>query len=102
MLTPDIDTVYRTAPLCGVVSPRRGFEAYVRMALIHEMRASQAALSADDTPEPKNTNVFFVTMSRQNVSALLKAVQRLEHYWAGAASVATILEKRGCQTEDSL
>jgi hypothetical protein len=65
------------------------------MALIHEMRAAQAALSADEgAPNPKNTNVFFVTMSRQNVSALLKAIQRLEHYWAGASSVASILEKR--------
>lgn len=33
-------------------------------------------------------------MSRQNLSALLKAIQRLEHYWAGAGSVSNILEKR--------
>lgn len=67
------------------------------MALIHEMRASQASVIHEGgTPNPNNTNVFFLTMTRQNLSALLKALQRLEHYWSGASSVATLLEKREC------
>lgn len=67
-----------------------------RMALIHEMRAAQASVSDTITTISGSggTDIFFFSMARQNLQALLKAVELLEQYWAGVTSVATILEKR--------
>ncbi|RSH86917.1 hypothetical protein EHS25_003404 [Saitozyma podzolica] len=59
------------------------------MALIHEMRAAQAS---ESTGNP--TDMFLVSMARQNFTALLNAVQKMEQYWAGANYVASLLEKR--------
>lgn len=70
----------------------------VRMALIHEMRPGQTAGADGEGRSFDNpTSVFFMTMSRQNVSALVKALQRLEHYWAGVGAVTTMIEKREYQ-----
>ena len=70
------------------------------MALIHEMKSTQTYTESNTQVAPSSTNVFFVTMSRQNLSALLKALQLIEHYWAGAGDVTNILEKRMCSFSD--
>ncbi len=72
------------------------------MALISEMRAAQMSESEHNGSNITGsgigtgigTDVYFFSMARQNLQALLKAVELLEHYWAGITSVATILEKR--------
>lgn len=58
------------------------------MALVHEMRA----MTANGTATPGE--VFLASLSKQNLSALIRAIGRTEEYWAGAAYVATMLEKR--------
>ena len=59
------------------------------MALIHEMRAVQAAESSGNP-----TDVFLLSMARQNLTALMTAIGKMEEYWAGTSYVAQILEKR--------
>lgn len=59
------------------------------MAIIHEIRAVQVADSMSNA-----SDMFLISMARQNLSALLNAISRMEQYWAGAGFVATILEKR--------
>ncbi|BEI92189.1 uncharacterized protein CcaverHIS019_0410090 [Cutaneotrichosporon cavernicola] len=82
------------------------------MALIHEMHAAQAQ-ARTRTPTPvesdsrdSNTpmggaahashasDLFLVSMAKQNFTALLRAISRVESYWAGAGYVAALLEKR--------
>lgn len=84
------------------------------MALIHEMHTAQAqARTRAPTPtEPEGrehegrepgggggsashaSDLFLVSMAKQNFTALLRAISRIESYWAGAGYVATLLEKR--------
>lgn len=59
------------------------------MAIIHEMRAVSVAESSGNA-----SDMFLLSMARQNLTALLNAISRMEQYWAGAGYVATILEKR--------
>lgn len=61
------------------------------MALVHEMRNAQTA-SENGSAAP--SDMFLVTITKQNLTALLRAIVRTEAYWAGANYVATILEKR--------
>ncbi|WVQ79789.1 hypothetical protein IAT38_001889 [Cryptococcus sp. DSM 104549] len=62
------------------------------MAFIHEMRSLQA--SANDAAQPSPTDILMFSMAKQNFSAILNAVHKIEEYWAGAHYVATLLEKR--------
>jgi hypothetical protein len=39
------------------------------------------------------TDVFLLSMSRQNFQAVLNAVFKMEQYWAGVTSVSQLLEK---------
>lgn len=78
------------------------------MALIHEMHAAQAAANTlNRTPPPDSegregggapasnaSELFLVSMAKQNFIALLRAISRIEGYWAGAGYVAGLLEKR--------
>ena len=59
------------------------------MALIHEMRAVQAVESSGNP-----TDVFLLSMARQNLTALMTAIGKMEEFWAGTSYVAQILEKR--------
>ncbi|KAL1412678.1 hypothetical protein Q8F55_000425 [Vanrija albida] len=59
------------------------------MALIHEMRAAQASEAEGNASE-----LFLVSMTRQNFTALLKAILSIETAWAGASYVASLLQKR--------
>jgi hypothetical protein len=59
------------------------------MALIHEIRAVQVAEAHTNA-----SDMFVISMARQNLTALLNAIATMEQYWAGAGYVATILEKR--------
>lgn len=59
------------------------------MALIHEIRAVQVA-----EVQTNASDMFVISMARQNLTALLNAIATMEQYWAGAGYVATILEKR--------
>lgn len=71
--------------------------ADLRMALIHEMRAAQMSASeaaATNTAGANPTDVFLLSMARQNFSAVLNAVIKMEQYWAGVSSVSALLEKR--------
>lgn len=62
------------------------------MALIHEIRAGQMQTSGGDNGNP--TDVFLLSMSRQNFQAVLNAVFKMEQYWAGVTNVSQLLEKR--------
>lgn len=64
----------------------------IRMALIHEIRAGQMQTSGTDNGNP--TDVFLLSMSRQNFQAVLNAVFKMEQYWAGVTNVSQLLEKR--------
>lgn len=61
------------------------------MALIHEIRAGQSQ-SSEGSDNP--TDVFLLSMSRQNFQAVLNAVFKMEQYWAGVTNVSQLLEKR--------
>ena len=67
------------------------------MALIHEIRAGQMQTSGGDNGNNNNNNptdVFLLSMSRQNFQAVLNAVFKMEQYWAGVTNVSQLLEKR--------
>jgi hypothetical protein len=66
------------------------------MALIHEIRAGQMQTSGGDNDSSNNnpTDVFLLSMSRQNFQAVLNAVFKMEQYWAGVTNVSQLLEKR--------
>jgi hypothetical protein len=73
------------------------------MALIHEMKAASLGMSSAVSPtatfnQQQNqgtaTEMFLNSMARQNLHALLKAVMRMELYWAGVTYVASLLEQR--------
>lgn len=71
------------------------------MALIHELRSGQMQSGSNDPSsqggENSNSNptdVFLLSMSRQNFQAVLNAVFKMEQYWAGVTSVSQLLEKR--------
>jgi hypothetical protein len=82
------------------------------MALIHELRngqfASAGSSDAGHNNNPNNpnsgaggggggnnpTDIFLLSMSRQNFQAVLNAVFKMEQYWAGVTGVSQLLEKR--------
>ncbi|WVQ85799.1 hypothetical protein IAT38_007967 [Cryptococcus sp. DSM 104549] len=90
------------------------------MAFIHEMRSLQASADPSDpssqaqpssadgpagstnpsdpagsTDQHGNpTDLLMLSMAKQNFTALLNAVHKMEEYWAGAHYVAELLEKR--------
>lgn len=43
---------------------------------------------------PTAANTFLMSINRQNLSALLKALHRMEQYWAGVSYVSEVLEQR--------
>jgi hypothetical protein len=81
------------------------------MALIHELRNGQfASAGSSDAGHNNNsgaggsgggggggnnpTDIFLLSMSRQNFQAVLNAVFKMEQYWAGVTGVSQLLEKR--------
>jgi hypothetical protein len=84
------------------------------MALIHELRNGHfASAGSSDTGNNHNNNnnggggngsgsgsgnnptdIFLLSMSRQNFQAVLNAVFKMEQYWAGVTGVSQLLEKR--------
>ena len=80
------------------------------MALIHELRNGHfASAGSSDTGNNNNNNsgggngsgsgnnptdIFLLSMSRQNFQAILNAVFKMEQYWAGVTGVSQLLEKR--------
>lgn len=88
------------------------------MALIHEMHSAHIqAQHNSERPSPTGdgaqaagseggnggnasqaSDLFLVSMAKQNFVALLRAISRIESYWAGAGYVATLLEKRKSKT----
>ena len=92
-------------------------EANDSMALIHELRNGHfASAGSSDTGNNNNNNnnnngggngsgsgsgsgnnptdIFLLSMSRQNFQAILNAVFKMEQYWAGVTGVSQLLEKR--------
>jgi hypothetical protein len=83
------------------------------MALIHELRNGHfASAGTSDTGNNNNNNnnngggngngsgsgnnptdIFLLSMSRQNFQAILNAVFKMEQYWAGVTGVSQLLEK---------
>lgn len=99
----DFVTFHRPAPVrCGVSSISTNSWILAdssRMALIHEMRAAQASASDNNGSNGNcSADIYFFSMARQNLQALIKAVELLEQYWAGVTSVASILERRKCSS----
>ena len=92
------------------------------MALIHELRNGHfASAGSSDTGNNNNNNnngggngngsgsgnnptdIFLLSMSRQNFQAILNAVFKMEQYWAGVTGVSQLLEKRtSCFDQDEL
>jgi len=80
------------------------------MALIHELRNGHFASSTSSDAGNNNNNggssgngggggnnptdIFLLSMSRQNFQAVLNAVFKMEQYWAGVTGVSQLLEKR--------
>ncbi|WWC92345.1 uncharacterized protein L201_007300 [Kwoniella dendrophila CBS 6074] len=66
------------------------------MAFIHEMKSLSISSSDPSAPSSNSsaTDILMLSMAKQNFQALLNATQKMEHFWAGAAYVAQILEKR--------
>ena len=64
------------------------------MAFIHEMRTSQSSVTDGNDPNKYSADIFFLSMARQNFSALLNALHKMNHCWAGAVSAVNVLEKR--------
>lgn len=64
------------------------------MAFIHEMRSAQAVTAAGSQYDVNATDLFLLSISRQNFSAILNALVKMEQYWAGATYVVNILERR--------
>ena len=62
-----------------------------RDALGDSSQSSESPSSA--TNEVHSAEQFMTSIARQNLSILTKALQRMEHYWAGIAYVSDILEK---------
>ena len=82
-------------------------EADNSMALIHELRNGHFASSASSEAGNNNNNnggggssgnnptdIFLLSMSRQNFQAVINAVFKMEQYWAGVTGVSQLLEKR--------
>lgn len=72
------------------------------MALIHEIRAGQVQSNEGSEGSTNPTDVFLLSMSRQNFQAVLNAVFKMEQYWAGVTNVSQLLEKRESQTQTQL
>lgn len=71
------------------------------MALIHEIRAGQMQASEGSEGNSNPTDVFLLSMSRQNFQAVLNAVFKMEQYWAGVTNVSQLLEKRESESRSS-
>jgi hypothetical protein len=55
------------------------------LAFIHDIRVHETEVMENRSPS---------SPSRQNLSILTKALQRMEHYWAGVSHVLNTLEER--------
>ncbi|OZJ04492.1 hypothetical protein BZG36_02667 [Bifiguratus adelaidae] len=76
----------------GIVQP-----IYVAgLAYALDMKTSEYTLGSRTTSEgtPTATNAFLKSVARQNLSALMKALQRMEQYWSGVSYVSEVLEQR--------
>lgn len=67
------------------------------LAFIHEMRIADSGLgftlSAKDGHNT-GTDAFLASLDRQSLFTLNKALQRIEHYWAGVSFVTNILHQK--------
>jgi hypothetical protein len=72
------------------------------LAFIHEMKSSggefqstralgSAVAEEDDT---EATGAFLASLARQNLSVLMRAIQRIEQYWVGMCFISNVLEQR--------
>jgi hypothetical protein len=61
------------------------------MAIINETRSVQA--NVGESPAGSITDMFLISVAKQNLSVLLKALERTEMYWAGVTQVANLVEK---------
>ncbi len=46
------------------------------------------------TQKPPTAELLLTSLARQNLSALIKAIQHMEHYWAGISYVSGILDTK--------
>ncbi|KAG5652111.1 hypothetical protein H0H81_006285 [Sphagnurus paluster] len=69
------------------------------LAFIHDMKTTGFSLSSGPGAcegagsKPQTVEDLLSTLARQNLSVLTKAIQRMEHYWAGISYVTDLLEK---------
>lgn len=63
------------------------------LAFIHDIRANETDFPVD-VEKPQTVDRLLNSLARQNLSILTKALQRMEHYWAGVSYVLNTLEKR--------
>ncbi|KDR72893.1 hypothetical protein GALMADRAFT_252220 [Galerina marginata CBS 339.88] len=61
------------------------------LAFISEMRSNELLQVRE---KAQTVDVLLTSLARQNVGVLTKALQRMEHYWAGVGYVLEILEQK--------
>ncbi|KAG7442224.1 uncharacterized protein BT62DRAFT_974006 [Guyanagaster necrorhizus] len=61
------------------------------LAFIHDLRISSMM---ELTQKPPTAELLLTSLARQNLSALIKAIQHMEHYWAGISYVSGILDSK--------
>ncbi|KAF8057613.1 fungal-specific transcription factor domain-containing protein [Lyophyllum atratum] len=72
--------------------------AFPSLAFIHDMKNTAAGFNLQADKKPQTFDDLLSTLARQNLSVLTKAIQRMEHYWAGISYVSNILEQRAADS----
>ena len=75
----------------GPLIPRRSHRSE-SLAFISEMKHN--VWGTEQRDKTQTVDVLLTSLARQNVGVLMKALQRMEQYWAGVNYVLEILEQK--------
>ncbi|TRM66722.1 fungal-specific transcription factor domain-containing protein [Schizophyllum amplum] len=50
--------------------------------------------NGDFAPTSRNVDLLLTSLARQNLSSMHRAIQRMEHYWAGISYVSSVLDQK--------
>lgn len=51
-------------------------------------------MGAEDRSQPRTADLLLTSLAKQNLTALIKAIHHMEHYWAGIAYVSGLLDEK--------
>src|SRR6188768_3417029 len=68
--------------------------AWHSLAFIQEMKTNAVTGLQDG---PQTVDVLLTSLARQNIGVLMKALQRMECFWAGVSYVSGILEQKAAE-----